>query len=96
MKTIKKEIKLELTEESVSINRDSMFCDSRVQEFKFISHELVDRNRLSHFIEIDVPDSLKEFRSYFGLSKTELLDWLNENYKGAPACSGHGNVEDCS
>lgn len=35
---------------------------------------------LEAFIEVEVPETLKEFREYHNLSKTELVDWLNDNY----------------
>ena len=33
------------------------------------------------FEEVGTPDSLKEFRESKGLSKDELTEWLNVNYK---------------
>jgi hypothetical protein len=36
---------------------------------------------LKLFTEVDVPETLKEFRELHDLSKEELLQWLNNNYK---------------
>lgn len=33
------------------------------------------------FIEVDIPETLKEFRGMHSLSKQDLVKWLNENYK---------------
>ena len=33
------------------------------------------------FKTVDVPETLSEFRELHGLSKSELLSWLNENFK---------------
>lgn len=32
-------------------------------------------------INISIPETLKEFKEFHNLTKEELLDWLNENYK---------------
>jgi hypothetical protein len=41
----------------------------------------IDLENLKILAPFDVPETLKEFREYKNITKKELLDWLNENYK---------------
>jgi len=33
------------------------------------------------FIEVDEPETIKEFLKVHNITKTELVEWLNQNYK---------------
>lgn len=80
MKTIKKEVKLDLVSEEVYLDRFPN-GDSIRQEMIYSLNKIVDTSKLTHFVEIEFPESLKEFREVNNLSKKDLLNWLNENYK---------------
>jgi len=83
MKTIKKEVSLQL--ESVHcepINICGELHRSVRKELTFSTYENIDNiESLTHFVEVEEPETIKEFCSKHNLPKKELVEWLNEHYK---------------
>jgi len=88
MKTIKKEVNLELLESTMNIDSNmsgGLFGPFPVvrnkQKLTFNCYEFLDPRDLTHFIDVEIPETLKEFREHHEISKKDLIDWLNKNYK---------------
>ena len=82
MKKEKKKIELNL--EQVSMDRMSFGCHEIAPAkytYEFTTYEPVAIETLECFVEVDVPETLSEFREMNNLSKEELTEWLNKNYK---------------
>jgi len=80
----KEKKKVELNFEQVSMDRMSYGCHQIAPAkytYEFTTYEPVDIETLECFVEVDVPETLSEFRQIHGLSKEELTEWLNKNYK---------------
>lgn len=82
MKTKKK--KVLLTPESVE--RRSSSCDLMFPQgvfyYTFSSREHIPNiETMEHFIEVEEAETLKEFRKLKDVSKEELVEFLNQNFK---------------
>ena len=82
MKKVKKEVSISL--DSVSMERiDSCFGN----ESSRYTYEMSSRTHvpnietLEFFVEVEEAETLKEFRELKNITKVELIDWLNKNYK---------------
>lgn len=68
--------------EQVEFTRDFDSIESRgTFRYEFTTREPFDFKSLECTIEIDVPETLTEFREVNNLSKDDLIQWLNKNYK---------------
>ena len=79
MKTIKKKIDLTLTSSEFDIYPD-LGCSKYGYYFKskqFISNI----DSLEFHVQVNMPETLKEFKKVHDLSSVELVDWLNKNYE---------------
>ena len=78
MKTVKKEVLLELS----SVERRDTCAYGIQYEYLFNSSKLlpIDQNT-KVFIEVEEPETLKEFLEENNIPKKELVQWLNKNYK---------------
>lgn len=74
--------KVDLHWEHTTLDHD-FFLPHIIQEYTYVfkSNENIDVRNLECFIEIDVPETISEFREMHNLSKGDLIEWLNENYK---------------
>jgi len=82
MKKGKKEVLLAFRDVTVdAIMSDCSTAAERICTYTFTCDELIDVDFLRHFVEIDVPETISEFREIHDLSKEQLLDWLKEHYK---------------
>jgi len=81
MKKEKKKVDLSLQQVDCE-RRNPVFGDMRFDyTYTFVGHEGLNPEAFEIFTEIEVPETLVEFREMHGLSKDELVDWLNKNYK---------------
>lgn len=80
---MRKERKLvDMRLEQVSVERMEHFGFAPMTyTYEFKTHEPIDTETLECFVEVDVPETLAEFRQMNNLSKEELTEWLNKNYK---------------
>lgn len=76
MKTIKKEVPVRILE--VEINQG---FSGTIHKYIIESAEWFPAKKATMIKEFLEPETLKEFREEKELSKTELVDWLNKNYK---------------
>lgn len=60
-------------------NKPKLGSATYIYEFK--THKPIDIDNTKCFIEIDVAETLAEFRQKNNLSKDQLVEWLNKNYK---------------
>ena len=85
MKKVKKQIQLNFESMSTDLSYDDGFPKMLKDcgfVYKFFSKELILKpENLEFFIEIEEPQTLKEFIENENLTKGDLLDWLKENYK---------------
>ena len=51
------------------------------QELNIVFDNCVNVENITFNLEVQVPETLSEFRELNNLSKEELLEWLIENYK---------------
>jgi hypothetical protein len=83
MKKVKKKIELNLQLEELSI--DNYMCGDRSQnvtyKYSVNPNEFVDLETLECFVEIEEPETLKEWLDKNKMPKKALLDWLIKNYK---------------
>jgi len=83
MKTVKKQVSLKL--EELEMNREgcgSMNYEGSVEyKYTFTTYQQIPNiETLQHFVEVQEPETVKEFREENNLSKDELTKWLNKNY----------------
>jgi len=78
MKTEYKEVKFDLDGISYTVNgnTDTSYVDVDVR-----MPIDTDLENLKIFEPVQIPETLKEFIKDKNITKKELLDWLNENYK---------------
>lgn len=79
MKTVRKKIKV--IDASVELHCSSVAPGHSMYEYKFSSDELIHADSVEVTHEVEIPETLKEFREQKGLSKLELVEWLNQYYK---------------
>ena len=82
MKTVKK--KLDCSIESLSMEQmECVWGDTRpIYTYKLVTNKYIPNiETLELFVDVDEPENLKEFRTQKDLTKIELVDWLNKNYK---------------
>lgn len=82
MKTVKK--KLDCSVESVSMEK--MEClwggDRPVYTYTIKTNSYIPNiETLELFVDVEEPETLAEFREQKDITKVELVDWLNKNYK---------------
>ena len=83
MRKEKRQVELHLSE----MSSETIVCDSYGETVRnectyvFKGDNFIDVDTLKHFVEVDVPETISEFRKMHDLSKDELLEWLKENYK---------------
>ena len=82
MKKVKKEVRLELD----SIDCEPVvLCRGMVEKSKlsycFSTHDFISNpETLTHFVEVDEPETIREFCDMNGIPKQELVKWLNKNF----------------
>ena len=82
MKVEKKQIELHCIEvRGEDYGCEMIGCRRPEFTYTFKSDKYYDIERLSFFIDVDVAETLKEFRELKGMSKSELVEWLNENFQ---------------
>lgn len=57
--------------------------ESQVYEYRytFTTHsQIPNMETLEHFVEVEEPETLAEFRQQAGITKYDLVEWLNKNY----------------
>jgi hypothetical protein len=79
MKKAKKQVYL--TPEETKFERFFGDIKSGLYTYTFTSSIFYNTNEIEHFIEVDVPETMREFKELYDLSPKELLEWLNKNYK---------------
>lgn len=82
MKKAKKQIKIH----SLDVSNESVYneseCVSERYRYSFTSSDMIfDIENFECFIITEIPETIKEFRETHNLSKSELIEWLNKNYK---------------
>ena len=83
MKKVKKRVQLNLE----SISSEPLHCsftldDRRELTYKFTTYEHIPNPQsMEFYVEVEEPETLKEWLEEKGIQKNELVDWLNENYK---------------
>ncbi len=65
------------------ISRSYMFggVNDRRELIALVKDEFIDHSTVEITHEIEVPETIKEFCEVNLISKSELVDWLNDNYK---------------
>jgi len=82
MKTVKKQVQLNLEQVSMERNECSFGRPESRFTYEFTGYGHVPNiETLEFFVEVEEPETLKEFRQQKGITKTELVEWLNKNYK---------------
>ena len=84
MKTVKKKIELDIESTEMMGGCSSWLSDSVGSRFRhtFISNGIIPNlETIECFVEVEEPETIKEFLQEKQLSKTELIEWLNKNYK---------------
>lgn len=86
MKKVFVELDMEL-EQIESVNNQEAFCGlmpiscDREYIYKFRCNKLINSSsNIRHAVEMEVPETIKEFREENHLTKEELLDFLIKNY----------------
>ena len=83
MKKVKKQIHLRL--DKVNLNQNGGCYLGRPENrytYEFSGHGYIENiDTLEAFVEVEEPETIAEFREQKDLTKTELVDWLNKNYK---------------
>ncbi|MCP5063616.1 MAG: hypothetical protein GY936_14310 [Ignavibacteriae bacterium] len=77
MKKGKKKVIANIQDFSVDISS----FGSPVFTYTFTTRKEISTETLECYVEIDVPETLAEFRDLHEYSKEDLLEWLNENYE---------------
>jgi hypothetical protein len=77
MKTEKKQVYLKPYE--VELVRPS--GEGGDWKYTFTLDKFIDVHNMEHFIEVDVPENMGEFRKLHCVASKDLLEWLNKNYK---------------
>lgn len=73
---------IEIEEISMEHVGCGMLGVSRVYTYTFQSQEWFDQgSEIEIYKEVEVPEKIKEFLEAKCLTKDELVDWLNKNYK---------------
>ena len=79
MKTIKKKLDLTLTSSEFDTYLD-LGCSK--YKYYFESKEFIPNiDSLEFHVQVNMPETLKEFKKVHDLSSLELVDWLNKNYE---------------
>ena len=80
MKTVKKKVRLNLDNIQAE-RRGCGISDITEYTYTFTTHEYIpNHGTLEHFVEVEEPETMKEFLSNEEISKKELVEWLNKNY----------------
>ena len=78
MKTVVKEIDFTLREIKTGCKYDLM----EYITLKITTDEPVfSQHGLKMFLEVEEPETIKEFITHHNITKNELVEWLNKNYK---------------
>ena len=83
MKTVKKQVHLNL--ESMSLDQEGR-CSFGTTDYRFryefTGYDNLDNiDTLEVFIEVEEPETIKEFLCENDITKKDLVKWLNKNYK---------------
>lgn len=62
-------------------NPYDMLVKSGWYEYKIKSREILDFEKVFIEVEKEVPDTIKEILKENNLTKKELIEWINSNYK---------------
>ena len=83
MKTKRVNAKIKDVRYEREISRNCMYdsLNDRRELIASVKDEFIDHSTVEITYEIQVPETLKEFCEENYISKSELLDWLNDNYK---------------
>ena len=84
MKTVKKQIYLNINLEEVTRDSGHSCFDIKSTRFKYsigTNSYIENLETLEHFIEVEEPETLKEFLDVNEIKKKDLVKWLNINYK---------------
>ena len=83
MKTMTKEVKLNYESCSREMVGGTCFREPQFYyHYTFTSNELIPNpETIQAFVEVEVPETIKEFKQHNDMTSRELLDWLNENYE---------------
>ena len=79
MKTVKKEIKITL--DNVRVENHSCMGHFPKYTYEFTTvNRIMNPETITAFVEVEVPETLKEFCNKKDIPKKELVKWLNENF----------------
>ena len=81
MKTVKKEIILHLESTSPDVRYLSDGATMRTMVFT-TKHLSLPKNiaSMTHFVDVEIPETMEEFIAVRGVHERDLVEWLNENY----------------
>ena len=83
MKKVKKRVNLNI--ELTEINCYGNDCNylSRQNEFiyRIQTNEQIDLETIEFYVEVEEPETYKEFKKEHNLNSKQLIEWLNKNYK---------------
>ena len=82
MKTVKKKFELEHNSTEIELNNCMFGGSTKRYIYTFSSSELLPNiETMECFVEVEEPETLKEFLEENNIPKKELVQWLNKNYK---------------
>ena len=83
MKTKRVKAKIKDVRYEIEIHRSCMSesINDRRELIALVGDEFIDHSTVEITHEIEVPETIKEFCEVNYISKSELVDWLNDNYK---------------
>lgn len=78
--------KIEVEPESAVVHSSVTAPGFTKYEYTFSSPEHISLPTVEVTHEVDVPETLKEFREMHDLTKERLVEWLNKNYRDYDLC----------
>ena len=81
MRREKKEVKLTVTEIEMNVNGSCVYSPKRCNyRYTIESDHYIEKENFKGFIEVDIPETFKEFKKKNGVTNTQILEYLNENF----------------
>ena len=80
MKTVRKQI--DILNKNLYVSKEGRcFNYNQFYKLELKSLDRINTESLELTHEVEVPETIGEFKRLHGLSRDELVDWLNDNYE---------------
>lgn len=77
MRKEKKEVEIELT----GVEVQAYGYNNKKYIYTIESYKHITKDNFKAFIDVDIPETFKEFKKQKGVTNKQILEFLNKNYK---------------